>query len=121
MAFLFEVQRFYTIVPLAGPRRALQEITIEDYTLPKNTTVLLAVGDVHFDPEIWSEPEKFKPERFLDSEGNLINTEHFYSFGIGEYSHSYLYYYKRPQLWKKCNALSTSTFFLTFSTTMHVL
>nr|ARA91629.1 cytochrome P450 monooxygenase [Pieris rapae] len=83
MAFLLEVQRFYTIVPLAGPRRVLQDTTIDNYTIPKNTTVLLAVGDVHFDTEIWDEPHKFMPERFLDSNGNLIKTDHFYPFGMG--------------------------------------
>ncbi|CAK1554866.1 unnamed protein product [Leptosia nina] len=83
IAFLQEVQRFYTIVPLAGPRRVLEETTVEDYVIPKNTTVLIGVGDIHFDPQFWDEPNKFKPERFLDSNGNLVSTEHFYPFGMG--------------------------------------
>ncbi|XP_045509930.1 probable cytochrome P450 305a1 [Colias croceus] len=83
MAFLLEVQRFYTIAPLAGPRRVLEETTIEDYVLPKNTTVLLSIGDVHFSPDLWDEPNKFNPDRFLDSSGKLVNTEHFYGFGLG--------------------------------------
>ncbi|CAH2034746.1 unnamed protein product, partial [Iphiclides podalirius] len=82
-AFLHEVQRFYTIVPLMGPRRVLNDTFINEYFIPKETTVLMAIGDLHFDPEIWSEPRKFKPERFIDERGALKNTEHLYPFGLG--------------------------------------
>lgn len=82
-AFLQEVQRFYTIVPLMGPRRVLDDTFINGYFIPKETTVLMAIGDLHFDPEIWSEPREFKPERFIDEQGALKNTEHLYPFGLG--------------------------------------
>ncbi|XP_049886246.1 probable cytochrome P450 305a1 isoform X2 [Pectinophora gossypiella] len=82
-AFLLEVQRYYTIVPLAGPRRALDVTSIDGYSIPKNTTILMAVGDLHFDPELWDFPHEFKPERFIDEAGALKNSEHMYPFGLG--------------------------------------
>ncbi|CAG5039039.1 unnamed protein product [Parnassius apollo] len=82
-AFLYEVQRIYTIVPLMGPRRVLNDTMIDGYFIPKDTTVLLAVGDLHFDSEIWREPEEFRPERFIDERGTLKNIEHLYPFGLG--------------------------------------
>lgn len=84
MAFLSEIQRYFTIVPIAGPRRALDDIHMDGYVIPKDTTILISVGDVHFDPNVWEEPEKFMPERFIDSKGNLKNVEHMYPFGSGE-------------------------------------
>ncbi|XP_052746654.1 probable cytochrome P450 305a1 isoform X2 [Bicyclus anynana] len=83
MAFLLEIQRYFTIVPLAGPRRLLEDVKMDGFLLPKDTTVLIAVGDVHFDPDIWDNPNKFIPERFIDDQGNIKNTEHMYPFGIG--------------------------------------
>ncbi|XP_028159269.1 probable cytochrome P450 305a1 [Ostrinia furnacalis] len=82
-AFLLEVQRYYTIVPLAGPRRLLDDAVIDGYLIPKETTILISVGDVHFDPEIWDDPHEFKPERFIDERGALKNSEHMYPFGLG--------------------------------------
>nr|AJN91165.1 cytochrome P450 monooxygenase CYP305B1 [Cnaphalocrocis medinalis] len=82
-AFLLEVQRYYTIVPLAGPRRLLDDAVIDGYLIPKETTVLISVGDLHFDPEIWDDPHEFKPERFIDECGALKNSEHMYPFGLG--------------------------------------
>ena len=35
------------------------------------------------DPDHWEEPNKFKPERFLDEEGRLVRNERFLPFGVG--------------------------------------
>ena len=41
-------------------------------------------GIMH-DPEVFDSPETFKPERFLDSNGNYLSTRHpgFVPFGMG--------------------------------------
>ncbi|XP_073955246.1 probable cytochrome P450 305a1 isoform X2 [Choristoneura fumiferana] len=82
-AFLLEVQRYYTIVPLAGPRRVLSDTVIGGYSIPKETTILLAVGDLNFDPNLYDDPHEFKPERFINEQGALKNAEHVYTFGLG--------------------------------------
>jgi len=38
---------------------------------------------VHMDPELWDEPEAFRPSRFLTSEGKLHAPEYFMPFGVG--------------------------------------
>lgn len=82
-AFLLEIQRYYNIVPLAGPRRVLEDVYLDRYFIPRDTTVLIAVGDLHFDPELWDDPHNFNPERFIDDSGKLKNTEQLYNFGLG--------------------------------------
>ncbi|XP_068632895.1 probable cytochrome P450 305a1 [Battus philenor] len=82
-AFLQEIHRYYTVVPLAGPRRALEDTTIGGYFIPKDTTVLIAVGDLYSDPQLWDEPNEFKPERFIDESGALKDVENVYPFGLG--------------------------------------
>ena len=39
------------------------------------------------DPDHWEEPDKFKPERFLDHEGRLVRHERFLPFGVGTDPH----------------------------------
>jgi len=38
---------------------------------------------VHNDPKIWSDPEKFIPERHLDSNGSYVKSKHVISFSLG--------------------------------------
>lgn len=82
-AVLLEVQRFYHIVPLAGPRRTLCETTLGGYTIPKDTTILTGLRRVHMDAEHWGDPDAFRPERFLDADRNICNTERLMPFGQG--------------------------------------
>lgn len=79
-AYLYEVQRFWSSVPITGPRRVLKTTTLGNYVLPKNTTVLIGVGSVHHDKEFWGDPEVFRPERFLENHDLM---DHFMGFGQG--------------------------------------
>ncbi|XP_039274009.2 uncharacterized protein LOC120347963 [Styela clava] len=81
--FLKEVLRFKSNVPLAVPHCTSETITFRGYTIPKGTTVLPNIYAIHHDPELWDEPEKFKPERHLDSEGNINISKYFMPFGLG--------------------------------------
>lgn len=36
------------------------------------------------DQEYWKDPYVFRPERFIDAEGKLIQDPHFMPFGIGK-------------------------------------
>ncbi|XP_055631207.1 probable cytochrome P450 305a1 [Toxorhynchites rutilus septentrionalis] len=82
-AFLLEVQRFFHIVPVSGPRRALSDCTLGGYRIPKNTTILMSLRTVHMDSNHWGDPEIFRPERFLDADNKIINTERLTPFGLG--------------------------------------
>lgn len=82
-AVLLEVQRFYHIVPLAGPRRTLCETTLGGYTIPENTTILTGMRRVHMDVDHWGDPETFRPERFLGADMQIVNTERLMPFGQG--------------------------------------
>lgn len=82
-AFLLEVQRFFHIVPISGPRRALRDTTLGKYRVPKNATILIGLRTVHMDREHWGDPEVFRPERFLDENRKICNTERLMPFGQG--------------------------------------
>ncbi len=46
-------------------RRATREMQFENYTIPKNWNVRLCVWESHRDPNIFSQPNEFNPDRFL--------------------------------------------------------
>lgn len=83
-AFILEVQRYYTIIPLVGPRRLLTDVLMDGYVIPKETTVLMSVYDLHFDRKLWNEPYEFKPERFITENGEIKIPKFMFHFGSGK-------------------------------------
>ena len=59
-------------------------VEFEGHVIPKNTHVIPLLHGVHMDPEVWEEPESFRPERFLTEEGKLHKPAHFMPFAAGQ-------------------------------------
>ncbi|KAL0108030.1 hypothetical protein PUN28_014950 [Cardiocondyla obscurior] len=82
-ATIQEVLRRSNIVPLGTPHATTRDVKLNGYTLPAGTHVMPLVYAVHMDPELWEEPEAFRPERFLASDGKVRKPEYFMPFGVG--------------------------------------
>nr|CAB3496496.1 unnamed protein product [Digitaria exilis] len=67
-AIVKETFRLHPPAPLLLPRQAEATTEIRGYTVPQGTRILVNVWAIGQDPELWSEPEKFMPERFLGKE-----------------------------------------------------
>ncbi|GBM61724.1 Cytochrome P450 2C38 [Araneus ventricosus] len=64
-----------------------KETTIEGYRIPERSAIVSNLYSIHFDPELFPNPEKFDPGRFLNSEGKRIKVEGGpYLFGLGKRS-----------------------------------
>jgi cytochrome P450 len=59
-----ETLRMYPIVPLI-PRRAARPLSFRGHPVVPGQNILLATHLLHTNPDIWSEPHRFSPERFL--------------------------------------------------------
>ncbi len=65
-AVISESLRLRPVVPLAG-RRLHSALRVKGYELPAGTDVTPAIWLAHTNPEVYSEPFEFRPERFLES------------------------------------------------------
>ncbi|XP_017768827.1 PREDICTED: probable cytochrome P450 304a1 [Nicrophorus vespilloides] len=83
-ATLREMIRKDPIVPLGLGRRATKDTTLAGYFIPENTLLLPNIWAMHNDPEFWGDPENFRPERFLDSNGHLVKKDLTLGFGAGK-------------------------------------
>ncbi|KAH0631991.1 hypothetical protein JD844_019967 [Phrynosoma platyrhinos] len=77
-----EILRMY---PLGGriERICKQDVEINGITIPKGVTVMIPAHVLHFDPELWEQPEEFRPERFSKENKESINPYIYLPFGAG--------------------------------------
>lgn len=54
-----------------------------DITLEKGTMVAIPVKAIHYDPEIYENPQQFQPERFAPEEVHKRHAQSFLGFGDG--------------------------------------
>lgn len=64
-AVLKENFRLHPSTPLSLPRIAAESCEINGYRIPKGSTLLVNVWAIARDPDEWSDPLVFRPERFL--------------------------------------------------------
>ncbi|KAL6867498.1 hypothetical protein ACP4OV_015522 [Aristida adscensionis] len=67
-AIVKETFRLHPPAPFLLPHLAETTTEIGGYTAPKGTRILVNVWAIGHDMDLWSEPEKFMPERFLGKE-----------------------------------------------------
>ena len=78
-AIIRETLRLNPVVPDVG-RLVSRPIRIGGYELPAGVIVVPSIDLTHRNPEVWPEPEKFRPERFLERRPGPYE---FFPFGGG--------------------------------------
>lgn len=73
------------LFPVAGrlERLCKKDVEIKGVLIPKGTVVMVPNFVLHQDPELWPEPEEFRPERFSKKNKDSINPYTYLPFGTG--------------------------------------
>jgi cytochrome P450 family 2 subfamily U polypeptide 1 len=86
-AFFAEVERISSAVPLSLIHEVAEDADVGPYTLPKGTHFMVNTFAIHYNPEYFPEPEKFRPERFLSDDGRKFSRDdNLMGFGTGKRS-----------------------------------
>ncbi|MFG2058879.1 cytochrome P450 [Micromonospora sp. NPDC048930] len=67
--FVQEVRRYYPFFPVAAAR-VRRSFEWQGYPFPQGRRVLLGLYATNHHPELWPEPERFRPERFAGWRGD---------------------------------------------------
>ncbi|GAB6023742.1 hypothetical protein CHUAL_008497 [Chamberlinius hualienensis] len=83
-ATICELHRIISLVPLSLPHRVTKDTTLYGYNIPKDTMVLPNIWAVHYDKDLWGDPENFRPERFIGPNGDCVKPEYLIPFSSGK-------------------------------------
>lgn len=85
MATLNEVQRWGNILPINLFHTNETDFQLGGYTIPKNVNVIPQISVLAIDENVFPQPEQFRPERFLESDGKTPSKiEQFAPFSLGK-------------------------------------
>ncbi|ODN05810.1 Methyl farnesoate epoxidase [Orchesella cincta] len=80
-----EVLRLSSLLPVGVPHRVLWDTKFCGIFLPKDTNLFVNIYFIHHNPEIWGDPENFRPERFLSNDGQVFKkNENLMPFFVGK-------------------------------------
>lgn len=71
-ATIYEVQRNRTVIDFAGRHVAAPAYELGDYVIPQGFSIMIGLMQLHRDPAVFPDPERFEPERFIDGKPNTF-------------------------------------------------
>ncbi|KAK9170002.1 hypothetical protein Syun_002142 [Stephania yunnanensis] len=70
-ALLKETLRMYPVGPLLVPHEAMEDCHVAGYFVPRGTGLFINAWTIQRDPNVWAEPDRFMPERFLTTNADM--------------------------------------------------
>lgn len=84
-ALVLESVRVFMGRTFSIPHRALKDTTLQGYHIPKDTMVIANFAALLNDDDVWDNPDRFWPERFIGCDGKLIVPDEYLPFGYGKH------------------------------------
>ncbi|MFQ6666589.1 hypothetical protein Gotur_032882 [Gossypium turneri] len=70
-AMIKETTRLYPAAPLSVPHESVEDCITGGYFIPAGTRLLVNISKLQRDPKVWSDPDEFRPERFLTTQKHM--------------------------------------------------
>uniref|UniRef100_A0A914QHS1 Cytochrome P450 n=1 Tax=Panagrolaimus davidi TaxID=227884 RepID=A0A914QHS1_9BILA len=83
-AVIAETQRYCNLATANLFHRVTKDTKIHGYNIPVDTIITHQVSTVLMNEKYFPEPEKFRPERFLDENGKFFQPPELIPFGVGK-------------------------------------
>jgi cytochrome P450 len=64
-ATILEVQRARTVIDLAGRHVYPEVFQLGEWVIPRGDSIIVGIGHIHGNPDVFPEPERFDPQRFI--------------------------------------------------------
>ncbi|KAG2118120.1 cytochrome P450 [Suillus discolor] len=82
-AFISEALRWRPPLPNGAYRTNRDTAHQKNYCIPAGTTLYADHWSISRDPDVYPEPEEFKPQRWIDDQGRLRDDLKFFVYGFG--------------------------------------
>lgn len=66
-AVILEVQRARTVIDFAPRHIYSESYQLGEWTLPRGSSIIVNIAQIHDDPDVFPNPERFDPQRFMGS------------------------------------------------------
>ena len=71
VATIYDILRLSSVAPLGVPHATIQDVTLREFEIPRNSVILTNIWAVNHNPEEWEKPNELYPEHHLDSQGKI--------------------------------------------------
>ena len=82
-AFIHEVMRFYPAAHTGSPRRAIDDIVVDGYVIPKGYAFGVNIIGINRNTKFWKNASEFDINNFLNDNGRFVRSSSFVNFGLG--------------------------------------
>ena len=70
-AIIKETMRLHPPALISPAHESIDNCVVAGYNIPKGTRLMVNLWKLHRDPNVWSDPDQFQPERFLTSNKDI--------------------------------------------------
>ncbi|KAH7707311.1 Protein CYP-33E2 [Aphelenchoides avenae] len=83
-AVINEIQRLCNLIPQNLLHKTMKDVEVGGFRIPRGTLIVPQISSVLYDEQVFPEPYRFRPERFLDADGQLKKVDEFVPFSVGK-------------------------------------